>query len=212
MTCPFPEPGVQSRSISTKTCVSLVVLSITAVLGAMVGGFGSRSQQVTTNLYSRDGCQLASIVMYTVFTQVSRTFLRRLGRFRARNATCQSLGGYRSFLNLSRKPKVDNLFYPFSQSPYPAVRARGDAIQSLSLCPTCATSNRAQAERAKKVKYECPECGWPTHCSKEHWDMDENHKMYCSRLREVNEDEHDLRSGRKMHEFQLPGANCTNGD
>lgn len=56
------------------------------------------------------------------------------------------------------------------------------------------------------VKFECPDCGWPTHCSKEHWEMDEDHAKFCPRLREVNEDEHDLRSGRRMHEFELPGV------
>ena len=36
--------------------------------------------------------------------------------------------------------------------------------------------------------------------------MDEDHAKFCSRLREVNEDEHDLRSGRRMYEFELPGV------
>lgn len=34
---------------------------------------------------------------------------------------------------------------------------------------------------------------------------DQEHKKYCSRLREVNEDDHDLRSGRKLRELQMPG-------
>jgi splicing suppressor protein 51 len=34
----------------------------------------------------------------------------------------------------------------------------------------------------------------------------EDHQEYCGRLREVNEDEHDIRSGRPMNEFEnLPG-------
>lgn len=114
----------------------------------------------------------------------------------------------------------DDLFHPFSKSPFPAVRARGEAIQKLAPCPVCALSHpghhrdhfESELEAAhtrsqpKAVKYECPDCGWPTHCSEEHWQEDEEHQKYCSRLREVNEDEHDLRSGRRMREFELPGT------
>lgn len=104
----------------------------------------------------------------------------------------------------------DNLFHPFSKSPFPAVRARGEAIQSLATCPVCTSDNNTSNAHPKSqpltVKFECPDCGFPTHCTQEHWTADVEHDKYCSRLREVNEDEHDLRSGRKMHEFQLPGG------
>ncbi|KAI0797634.1 zinc-finger of mitochondrial splicing suppressor 51-domain-containing protein [Abortiporus biennis] len=110
------------------------------------------------------------------------------------------------------KPPVlsqDDLFHPFSKSPFPAVRARGEAIQQLASCPVCASSHdhlhAHTKSQPKAVKFECPDCGWPTHCSEEHWAQDEEHKKYCSRLREVNEDEHDLRSGRRLREFELPG-------
>ncbi|KAI0720935.1 zinc-finger of mitochondrial splicing suppressor 51-domain-containing protein [Cerioporus squamosus] len=101
----------------------------------------------------------------------------------------------------------DNLFHPFSQSPFPAIRARGEAIRQLAPCPVCANAGvhaHAQAQ-PKTVAFECPDCGWPTHCSEEHWHADQEHQKYCARLREVNEDEHDLRSGRRMREFELPG-------
>ena len=105
----------------------------------------------------------------------------------------------------------DNLFHPFSKSPFPAVRARGEAIQSIAPCPVCTSSHvhahaHTQAQ-PRAVKFECPDCGWPTHCSEEHWKEDEEHQKYCSRLREANEDEHDLRSGRRLREFELPGEN-----
>ncbi|KAJ3510594.1 hypothetical protein NLJ89_g4584 [Agrocybe chaxingu] len=103
----------------------------------------------------------------------------------------------------------DNLFHPFSKSPFPAVRARSEAIQQLAPCPVCASShNHVHAHtkaQPKAVKFECPDCGWPSHCSEEHWKEDEEHQKYCARLREANEDEHDLRSGRRMREFELPG-------
>ena len=103
----------------------------------------------------------------------------------------------------------DNLLHPFSQSPFPAIHARGEAIQKLAPCPVCAAANHDHAHahaQPKAVKFECPDCGWPTHCSEEHWAEDEDHKKYCGRLREVNEDEHDLRSGRRLREFELPGV------
>ncbi|KAF9001899.1 zinc-finger of mitochondrial splicing suppressor 51-domain-containing protein [Cyathus striatus] len=102
-----------------------------------------------------------------------------------------------------------HLFHPFSKSPFPAIRARGAAIQKLAPCPVCAFSHshihaHTQAQ-PKSVQHECPDCGWPTHCSEEHWKADGEHQKYCKRLREANEDEHDLRSGRRLREFELPG-------
>ncbi|EMD38331.1 hypothetical protein CERSUDRAFT_93860 [Gelatoporia subvermispora B] len=133
-------------------------------------------------------------------------------------ARCSS----RSFLTWFRKDKPaqkikqpepilsqDNLFHPFSKSPFPAIRARGEAIQKLAPCPVCASAHNSVSAHTKAqpkaVKFECPDCGWPTHCSEEHWREDEDHQKYCKQLREVNEDEHDLRSGRKFKEFELPG-------
>ena len=104
----------------------------------------------------------------------------------------------------------DNLFHPFSKSPHPAIRARGEAVQSLAPCPVCATSHDIfhvhTNTQPPLVRFECPDCGWPTHCSEEHWKEDEEHQKYCKRLKEANEDEHDLRSGRPLPEFDLPGA------
>lgn len=51
--------------------------------------------------------------------------------------------------------------------------------------------------------FECPDCGFPSHCTEEHWAEDAEHGKYCDRLREANEDEHDLRSGRKITEFEF---------
>ena len=104
----------------------------------------------------------------------------------------------------------DSLFHSFSKSPFPAIRARGEAIKQLAPCPVCSSSHKHVHAHTKAkpeaVSFECPDCGWPTHCSEEHWSADQEHQKYCSRLREVNEDEHDLRSGRKLHEFDLPGT------
>ncbi len=40
---------------------------------------------------------------------------------------------------------------------------------------------------------------------------DKEHYRYCGRLREVNEDDHDLRSGRKIKEFEMPGERFVAG-
>lgn len=56
------------------------------------------------------------------------------------------------------------------------------------------------------VHYECPDCGIPVYCSKEHWQDDyEAHLEICDTLREINEDDHDLRSGRAFPEFEYAG-------
>ena len=124
----------------------------------------------------------------------------------------------RALFNLLRKPSLpktnpapllsqDNLFHPFSKSPFPPVRARGEAIQNLAPCPVCHDHGHTHTKvQSRLVKFECPDCGWPTHCSEDHWKEDVDHQKYCRRLREANEDEHDLRSGRRVREFELPGA------
>lgn len=96
----------------------------------------------------------------------------------------------------------DNLFHLFSKSPIPAIRARGERIRSMAPCPV--SLNRDGVRRL--VNFECPDCGWPTHYSEEEWKQDQEHAKYVPRLREANEDEHDLRSGREMTEFKLPGT------
>ena len=142
-------------------------------------------------------------------------------RHRAFSVNFQGNHARRHFLNFTRKSKSatpgrttvlgeDDLFHPFSESPFPAVKARGEAIRSLAPCPICSSSQGGYSDETGTkplgVKFECPDCGWPTHCSREHWEMDEDHAKFCLRLREVNEDEHDLRSGRRMYEFELPGV------
>ena len=70
------------------------------------------------------------------------------------------------------------------------------------------------------VDFECPDCGIPVYCSKDHWaDHYEAHLEICDTLRQINEDDHDLRSGREFHEFEYPdwqfeqaAVNMTNWD
>ncbi|KDN52744.1 hypothetical protein K437DRAFT_253945 [Tilletiaria anomala UBC 951] len=95
----------------------------------------------------------------------------------------------------------DDLFHPLSKSPIPAMQARGERVRALAPCPV----SMARDGVRRPVRFECPDCGWPTHYSEKEWREDPEHGKYVTRLREANEDEHDLRSGREMHEFKLPG-------
>lgn len=55
------------------------------------------------------------------------------------------------------------------------------------------------------VSYECPDCGIPVACCEDHLIDDyEAHLEICDQLREINEDDHDLRSGRFFPEFEYP--------
>jgi splicing suppressor protein 51 len=89
----------------------------------------------------------------------------------------------------------DNLFHPLSESPIPELRQRAAFIKRHGRSPT-----------GKTIEYDCPEAGWPTHHDAEEYKLDyENHKAYIPVLRQTNEDEHDLRCGRPLDEFNFPG-------
>ena len=118
--------------------------------------------------------------------------------------------GFMSFLGRKTAPPkaepgsgklldVDDVFYPLSESPFKDLQQRAANIRTIAPCPVCLTQDKPIA-----VKHECPDCGWPTHCTESHWEQDKEHAKFCSRLREANEDEHDLRSGRHFHEFEMP--------
>lgn len=102
----------------------------------------------------------------------------------------------------AKKPILaqDNLFHPLATSPIPAMRERAERIKRLAPCPV----HLRKGQRVS-VNFDCPDCGWPTHYSEKEWREDAEHGRYVARLREANEDEHDLRSGREMVEFKMPG-------
>ncbi|CAI0645434.1 unnamed protein product [Colletotrichum noveboracense] len=135
----------------------------------------------------------------------------------------------------TRKLRSDDLFHSFTNSPIPEIRRRAAFMRQHAYCPhpdhratrvptiapqgeehTHQTGNLAPAH----VDFECPDCGVPVYCSKEHWmDNYEAHLEICDTLKEINEDDHDLRSGRAFPEFvmaddQMPEAvvNMTNWD
>lgn len=97
----------------------------------------------------------------------------------------------------------NNLFHPMDKSPSPSMRERAAAIKRTAYCPH---PEHLQANSPKHVKYTCSDCGVPVYCSEEHWAADyENHVLICDALKEANEDDHDLRSGRFFPEFEYPG-------
>jgi len=129
----------------------------------------------------------------------------------------------------------NNLFHLFSSSPSPDIRRRAAFIKQNAYCPhpdhhqTRLPMNPDDPEARKSVNgrlppvhvsFECPDCGIPVSCSEEHWADDyEAHLEICDTLREINEDDHDLRSGRFFPEFEYPGdqieeamVNMTNWD
>jgi splicing suppressor protein 51 len=129
----------------------------------------------------------------------------------------------------------NNLFHSFSDSPSPEIRRRAAFIKQNAYCShpdhrqTRLSTNPDEAEARKEVTgilppahvdFECPDCGIPVSCSEEHWADDyEAHLEICDTLREINEDDHDLRSGRFFPEFEYPGdqieeamVNMTNWD
>jgi len=113
--------------------------------------------------------------------------------------------------------RQDNLFHPMDQSPSAAIRERAARIKSTAYCPH---PEHKHAANPSHIKFTCPDCGVPTYCSEAHWAEDyENHLLICDTLKESNEDEHDLRSGRFFPEFEYPGEqieeqliNMTNWD
>lgn len=124
-----------------------------------------------------------------------------------------------SFLSSNKKPSTsakfetvpepepilsqNDLFHPLSQSPFEALREKGERIRTYSICPVSYEKHHETVH----PKFECPGCGFPTHASEARYlEGKAEHDEVCPRLREVNEDEHDIRSGRRVSEFEnLPG-------
>ncbi|EFX00658.1 mRNA processing protein [Grosmannia clavigera kw1407] len=126
---------------------------------------------------------------------------------------------------------ADDLFHAYSSSPIADMRRRAAFIKMHAHCPhphhkhgvmgetTAAEPDSAAAPQLKAlsrleggelapahVDFECPDCGVPVYCSEAHWMDDyEAHLQICDTLRQINEDDHDLRSGRDFAEFDYPG-------
>lgn len=126
-----------------------------------------------------------------------------------------------------RKLEEDDLFHSYTESPIPDMRKRAAFIKMHANCPhphhqatDAPVADLPQRPKLKalerfedgstlppkKVDFECPDCGVPVYCCEEHWMDDyEAHLQICDTLRQINEDDHDLRSGRAFPEFDYPG-------
>lgn len=131
-----------------------------------------------------------------------RTFISGLLKKLTSRGDDQAQANQQPFGRRQRKIilEQDNLFHVLSESPIPDMRKRAERVKRLAPCPV----NLRNGKRVL-VNFDCPECGWPTHYSEKEWREDTEKGKYFHRLREANEDEHDLRSGREMVEFKLPG-------
>ncbi|KAL7626277.1 translational activator for mitochondrial COX1 [Parahypoxylon ruwenzoriense] len=131
--------------------------------------------------------------------------------------------------------RPDDLFHSLTNSPIPEMRRRAAFIRQHAHCPhpdhqstraptgadTSSSSTAGSGVQAPAhVDFECPDCGIPVYCSERHWAEDyEAHLQICDTLRQINEDDHDLRSGRFFPEFEYAGpqmeeaaVNMTNWD
>ena len=140
--------------------------------------------------------------------------------FERHNQVPNEYGEYRAHPRTVLRP--DNLFHPFSRSPIPEIRQRAAFTKRHAYCPhpshqqTRIPTSPHDPEARKlpqvstqppaHVHFECPDCGIATYCTEEHWADDyEAHLEICDTLRQINEDDHDLRSGRWFPEFDYPG-------
>lgn len=124
--------------------------------------------------------------------------------------------------------RPDNLFHSFTNSPSPGIRKRAAFMRQHAYCPHPSHQRTRQpiapndpenrkpmpsketnmtASPPAHVRFECPDCGIPVACCEDHWAEDyESHMEICDTLRQINEDDHDLHSGRFFPEFDYPGA------
>jgi mitochondrial splicing suppressor protein 51 len=156
-------------------------------------------------------------------TRLAHTATARVeeaGDFERPNQPGSEYGEYRPHPGTLLGP--DNLFHPFSRSPIREVRQRAAFTKQHAYCPhpshqqTRVPTSPHDPEARKlpeistqppaHVRFECPDCGIATYCTEEHWADDyEAHLEICDTLRQINEDDHDLRSGRWFPEFDYPG-------
>ncbi len=127
----------------------------------------------------------------------------------------------------------NNLLHSFTNSPAPQIRKRAAIIRQNAYCPHPShqptrnpqspddpENRKTGTQPPAHVRYECPDCGIPVSCCEEHFASDyESHIQICDTLKQINEDDHDLVSGRFFPEFQYPSSqieeaqvNMTNWD
>ena len=148
--------------------------------------------------------EISTTRMHTAFKKASLPYSRHLPRRHfnllrkksepeSPSKTVHPLEENSKYLRLAQ----DNLFHPLISSPILNIRKKAMAIKSLAVCPTSGL--------LEGNEFTCPNCGFPTHCSEEHYqlDQDRHERQSCDTLRQINEDLHDMQSGRQFPEFTL---------
>lgn len=211
------------------TCVRCV----RAIHGGQFTRHGSKIAQVTTGARKLSSKSKSVQSSRSILNKIESDAFREQGRQAStaaapaqqdednleRHFQYPEYGHYRPRTLLTQ----DNLFHPFSKSPIPEMRERAKLTKSHAYCPHPAHQRtrvpvspddpeaRKQetaetGEPPAHVSFECPDCGTATYCCEEHWADDyEAHMEICETLRQINEDDHDLRSGRYFDEFEYPG-------
>lgn len=129
----------------------------------------------------------------------------RISAFRPRPAllraplTRRNASWLRKMLWLDPDPETETErpLYNWDESPHQSIRTRAAQIRATAKCPVT----------SKPVQFVCPYSGIPTHHDEEAWKNDTQYheKETFRKLRMVNLYEHDLKSGRPLHEFEFPG-------
>ena len=176
---------------------------------------GTIQPQLSARTIQTNGLNHSARVASTLATQAEEP-----DNFERHNIPPTDYGEYRAHPRTVLR--ADNLFHPFSRSPIPEMRQRAVYTKQHAYCPhpihqaTRAPLSPHDPEARKlpgksaqppaHVSFECPDCGIATYCCEEHWQDDyEAHLEICDTLRQINEDDHDLRSGRWFPEFEYPG-------
>ncbi|CAG7846628.1 Protein MSS51, mitochondrial AltName: Full=Mitochondrial splicing suppressor protein 51; Flags: Precursor [Serendipita indica DSM 11827] len=122
--------------------------------------------------------------------------------------SCATAFPRRYFFNFSRKveppptsralrPDDDDpeLFHLHSQSPNRDIRMRGERIKKLASCPVCLNVEGTRKTSSTNVQTVVGPLTVQASIGSKMKNMQNT----------VNEDDHDLRSGREMHEYAMPG-------
>lgn len=236
----LPEMDPSMRLVASKVCRSCLQSTvkpsspsyprISRSVSTIAGSSSRRSQLVRSGTTPRHSVSSESPCR-------SRRQLSLFGRQKPKDSQNESIqfGASTPAKEPPTTPPVlrpDDLFHSFTKSPIPEIRRRSAFIRQHAYCPhpdhrpTRLPANPADAETSTgnqppaHVDFECPDCGIPVACSKQHWaEHYEAHLEICDTLREINEDDHDLRSGRFFPEFEYAGpqmeeaaVNLTNWD
>ena len=196
-------------------------------------------RQLATGGFAKPWTRISAHPIRNIHSSVPREHKQRVSApsrdFSSTAATQSEAAAVHKPVETSVRLSQDDLFHPFSKSPVPEFRRRAAFMKQHAYCPhpdhqaTKLPTVAAKPEEAgaatgtqapAHVNFECPDCGLPVYCCEEHWQDDyEKHLEICDTLRQINEDDHDLRSGRVFTEAILPdlqldeaAINMTNWD